>query len=85
MTLLSRWLPFDAPDADDEGLRSLERRAAALDATIGAQQAQRARAREDYARLEMLGMNRQMLEERIEAEIQGRRRAGKEGDRAGAD
>lgn len=66
---------------DDERLRAAEQRVNA----IGAQQARQARERDDHARLEMLGVNRQMLEERIEAEIQQRRRARGEGNHAGMD
>ncbi len=68
-----------------DATRLAELRLDALDATIGAQQAQQVRERENYARLEMLGVNRQILEERIAAEIQERRRAGMGGDHAGTD
>ncbi len=82
-----RWLrletrPDNADDARyDHAEREMDRRLAALtklDATIGAQQSQQSRVRDENARLEMLGVNRQILEERIEAEMQERRR-----DRAG--
>ncbi len=66
-----------------DATRLAEFRMDALDATIGAQQAQRTRERENDARLELLGVNRQILEERLAAEIQERRRAGMGGDHAG--
>jgi len=66
---------------DDERLREAEQRVDTLATTLGAQRAQR--TRDDYARLEMLGVSRQILEERIEAEAQERRRTRGEGDHVG--
>jgi len=59
---------YDAAD------RAIERRLATLDAT---------KARDDHARLEALGVNRQILEERLESELQERKRAKGGGDHAG--
>lgn len=41
--------------------------------------------RDNYARLEMLGINRQVLEERIESELQASRQERNEGYRARMD
>ena len=78
LRLLTLRLPASRED-DDERLRELEQRVNAL----GIQQAQQSRVRDDDARLEMLGVSRQVLEERIEAEMQERRRPEMGGDHAG--
>ncbi len=85
------WFRFDNVRVErdesryDAAEREMERRVAALDATTGAQLARQARERDDHARLEMLGINRQVLEERIAAEMQENRRARGEGNHAGMD